>query len=116
MITTLEEYGVSKMTDIINKIYDTCEIPVDLCRSIFIVLPKKPGAVECEQHRTISLISNTTKLILRIIMEGACSRTRLLIRIEQCGFVEDTGMRNAILPVRISERAFEKWRCLHVFH
>ena len=55
MITSLEEYGVSKVTDIINEIQDTGEILEDLCRSIFIALPKKPGVVECELCRTISL-------------------------------------------------------------
>ena len=40
MITSLEEYGVSKVTDIINEIYDTGEIQEDLYRSIFIALPK----------------------------------------------------------------------------
>ena len=106
MLTSLEEYGVSKVTDIINEIYDTGEITEDLCSSISIGLPKKPGAVECELNRTISMMSHIIKLILRIIMEKACSRIRLEIGIEQCGFVEDTGIRNAIFMVRmISERA-----------
>ena len=109
MITSLEEYGVSKVTDIINEIYDTGEIPEDLCRSTFIALPKKLGAVECELHSTFSLISHIIKLILRIIMERACSRIRQEIGIEKCGIVEDTGMQNAIFMVRmISERAIEK--------
>ena len=76
MVTSLEEYGVSKVTDIINEIYDTGEIPEDLHRSIFIALPKKPEAVECELHSTISLISHIIKLILSIIMDRACSRIR----------------------------------------
>ena len=115
MITSLEENGFSKVTDIINEIYDTGEIPEDLCRSIFIALPKKPGAVECELHRTISLMSHITKLILRIIMERVHSRIRPEIGIEQCGFVEDTGTRNAIFMVRmISERAIEKQRDVYM--
>ena len=116
MITSLEEYGVSKVTDIINEIYDASEILDDLYRSIFIALHKKPARVKCKLHRTISLISPITKLILRIIMERVCSRIRLEIKIEQCGFIHDTGKRNAIFMVRmISERAIEKQRCLHVF-
>ena len=81
MITSLEEGGVSKVADIINEIYDTGEI-IDLYRSIFIALPKKPGTIECELHRTISLMSHITKLILRIIMERVCSRIRPEIGIE----------------------------------
>ena len=68
MMTTLEEYGVSKVTDINNEIYDTGEIPEDLQINLH-TLPKKPEAVECDLHRTISLMSHISKLILRIIME-----------------------------------------------
>ena len=35
------------------------------------------------------------------IMERVRSRIRSEIGIEQCGFVEDTGMRNAIFMVRM---------------
>ncbi|GFR82666.1 hypothetical protein ElyMa_000632200 [Elysia marginata] len=55
MIEALEEYGVEKLTSILNEIYDTGEIPADISRSVFIAFPKKPGATECELHRRISL-------------------------------------------------------------
>ena len=101
------------MTDIINEIYDTGEIPENLHRSIFIAIPMKQGAVECELHRTISLVSYIIKLILRIIMERTCIRIEPETGIEQCFLVEDTATRNTIFMVRmISERAIEK----HVFH
>ena len=96
MIASLEEYGVSKVTGIINEIYNAGEIPEDLSRSIFIALPKKPGTFECELHRNISLISLITKLILSMIVERV-GRIRQKIGIEQCGFVEDTAMRKQYL-------------------
>ena len=68
LIEALEEYAIEKVTTLLNKIYDTGQIPVDMSRSIFIALPKKPGATDCELHRTISLMSHVTKLLLRIIM------------------------------------------------
>ncbi|CAF5174075.1 unnamed protein product, partial [Rotaria magnacalcarata] len=46
MIQCLVELGVDIMTKLINKIYDTGELPEDLTKSIFIALPKKPGATE----------------------------------------------------------------------
>ena len=67
MIEALEEYGVEKLTEIINKIYDDGKFPEDLSKSIFITLPKKPGAVDCDQHGTISLMSHVTKIILRVL-------------------------------------------------
>ncbi|CAF4923470.1 unnamed protein product, partial [Rotaria magnacalcarata] len=48
MIQCLDERGVDIMTKLINKIYDTGELPEDLTKSIFIALPKKPGATEFE--------------------------------------------------------------------
>ena len=74
MLIALEDYGIDKLTDIVNEIYDTGVIPEELSRSIFIALPKRPGATECELHRTISLMSHMTKLILRKIMTRARSR------------------------------------------
>ncbi|GFR98655.1 LINE-1 retrotransposable element ORF2 protein [Elysia marginata] len=68
MIEALEEYGVEKLTSLLNEIYDTGEIPTDISRSVFIALPKKPGATECELHRTISLMSHVTKILLRVVM------------------------------------------------
>ena len=68
LIEALEEYGIEKVTTLLNENYDTGQIQVDMSRSIFIALPKKPGATDCELHRTISLMSHVTKLLLRIIM------------------------------------------------
>ena len=96
------------MTEKCNEIYDSGEIQDDLCQLVCIALQKKPGAVECELYRTISLMSHVIKILLRIIMARA---RRLEIGKEQCGFVEDAGTRNAIFMVRMmSEGAIEKQR------
>ena len=46
LIEALEEDGIEKVTTMLNEIYDTGQIPVDMSRSIFIALPKKPGATD----------------------------------------------------------------------
>ena len=74
MIEALEEYGVEKLTEIINKIYNDGKFPEDLSKSIFTTLPKKTSAVDCEQHHTISLMSHVTKLILRVLLLRLRSR------------------------------------------
>ena len=74
MIEALEDYGVEKLTEIINKIYDDGKFPEDLSKSIFITLPKKHSAVDCEQHHTISLMSHVTKIILRVLLLRLRSR------------------------------------------
>ena len=71
-------------------------------------LPKKPGAVNCEQHYTIRLMSHVTKITLRVLLLRLRSRIQPDIGREQFGFVEDAGTRNAISVLRvITERAIE---------
>src|SRR5438552_17769286 len=88
--------------------YNSGNIPEDLLKSIFIALPKKPGATECELHRIISLMSVVLKLILRILMQRIRNKIRPEINKSQCGFMNDTGTRNAIFILRnICERSTE---------
>ena len=108
LIEALEEYGIEKVTTLLNEIYDTGQIPVDMSRSIFIALPKKPGATYCELHRTISLMSHVTKMLLRIIMMRVRNKINPEIAEEQCGFVVGKGTTNAIFILRtLIERALE---------
>ena len=115
MILTLEDFGIDKLTEILNEVYNSGEIPDDLSKSVFIALPKKPGAIECELHRTISLMSHVVKILLRILMKRARNKIRPEIGKEQFGFVEDAGTRNAIFVLRmISERAIEMKKDLYI--
>ena len=61
MIIASGNFGIRKIVELANKVYDTGYIPKEMYRSIFIITPKKPGAVECSLHRTISLLSQITK-------------------------------------------------------
>ena len=47
-----------------------------MLKSVFIAIPKKPNTLECENHRTTSLISHTLKLMLKKILR--CIRRKLL--------------------------------------
>ena len=55
LLEALED-GIDKIT-LINEIYDTGQIPPVISKSIFVALPKKPGTIGCELHRTINLMS-----------------------------------------------------------
>lgn len=108
LIEALEEMGINKITNIMNKIYDSGTIPQGMLTSTFIALPKKPKAAECGQHRTISLMSHITKILLRIIMLRIRNKIRPEIGEEQCGFVEGKGTMNAIYILKtLGERAME---------
>lgn len=48
IISTSEECGIQQVTWLLNTIYD--EIRSDLCKCIFIAIPKKSGVLECYHH------------------------------------------------------------------
>lgn len=48
ILSTLDDYGIEKITEIINLIYNRGEIPEGLSRVIFVALPKKEGTSECK--------------------------------------------------------------------
>ena len=68
MLEAMEWWGIDKVTDLSNMIYSTGEIPAPMQISTFITIPKKPGAMECNKHRTISIMSQLSKIICRVIM------------------------------------------------
>jgi len=53
------------MTKLVNNIYETGEWPKDFTEVTMIVLKKKPQATKCSDHRTISLIAHTAKILRR---------------------------------------------------
>ncbi|GFS03554.1 hypothetical protein ElyMa_004635000 [Elysia marginata] len=84
-IKALDEFGINKITELLDEIYETGEIPKEMLKSIFIALPKKDGATECELHRTsISLMSQVTKILLRIVMTRVRNKIRPEIGDTQC--------------------------------
>ena len=108
MIEASGDYGLRKITELTNKIYDTGFIPEEMAKSIFIVIPKKPGTIECSQHRTISLMSQLTKIILKVILNRIRRKIQSEIAEVQYGFMQGKGTRNAIFIVRtILERMIE---------
>ncbi|GFO07245.1 endonuclease-reverse transcriptase [Plakobranchus ocellatus] len=54
MIKAIDNLGIDLTTKLLNAIYDSGTIPENLCKSVFVVLPKTPGATECELHKTVS--------------------------------------------------------------
>ena len=55
------------MTKLINTIYETGEWPKDFTEVTMIALMKKPQATKCSEHRTISIIAHTAKILRRRI-------------------------------------------------
>ena len=55
------------MTKLINTIYENGEWPKDFTEITIIALKKKPQATKCSDHRTISLIAHTAKIVAKIL-------------------------------------------------
>ena len=66
MTAALDELGTGKITKVINQISDSSEIPTELSKSIFNAQETR-CKMECELHRTISLMSHMMKIILNIL-------------------------------------------------
>ena len=96
MLEALEDFGIEAVTKILNNIYNTVKIPSDFLKLVFIAVPMKPGAIECELHGIISPVSHFIKILLHIIMLRSRNKIRPEIAEEQCGFVDGKGTANEI--------------------
>ena len=59
---------INALKTICNKIWQTGEWPTPLTQSLVITLPKKGNLQQCQNYRTVSLISHPSKVMLKIIL------------------------------------------------
>ena len=69
--------------------------------STFIPLPKKGDLKQCANYRTIALVSQASKVLLRIILERIRVKTEMEIADEQAEFRQGRGTRDQITNLRI---------------
>ena len=63
----LKDDAVKLLHSICHQIWKTQQKPQDWKGSVFISFPKKGNAKECSNYCTITLISNTSKVMLKIL-------------------------------------------------
>ena len=118
MVEEGEEFAIEKITEIANKIYQTGIIPNKMKESEFIVIPKRVGAVGCNKHRTISNMSQITKVVLRFL--GARLKSKETEHMDKMQYSFRTGKvtKDVIFLLRmVMERAIEKTEgYVYVFH
>ena len=108
MLIALQEDDVDVLWSLFKNIYETGQIPTEILKSIFIAIPKKSNTLDCENHRTISLMAHTLKLFLKIILRRIRRKILPQIPTYQNGFMPDRGTRNAIFVLRmLCERSIE---------
>ena len=73
-----------------------------------IALKKKPQATKCSDHRTISLIARTAKILAKILRRRIEKKIWDVLGEDQFGFRRGKGTRDVIGMLRIiSERTLE---------
>ena len=63
----LKDDAVKVLYSTCQQIWKTQQWPQDWKRSVFIPIPKKGNAKECSDYRTIALISQASKVMLKIL-------------------------------------------------
>jgi len=81
------EGGLKIMKKSINTIYETGDWPKDFTEVTVVALKKKPQATKCSDHRTISLIAQTAKIVAKIL------RRRIEKKIEDVPGEDQFGFR-----------------------
>ena len=101
LIQSMGEKGMEIMVKLINKIYNSDYIPDDFRKSIFIPVPKVNRAQECNDFRTIALISHASKILLHLIKRRIAPIIERQLADSQMGFRKGKGTRDAIFQLRI---------------
>ena len=102
---------------ICNKIWRNVEWPNNWTKSLVIALPKKGDLKQCNNYRTLSLISHPSKVLLRIILNRLKFQAKDIIAEEQAGFMKGRSTVEQIFNLRsITEKYQEHQQELfHVF-
>ena len=95
------EAGLKALLELCNKIWTTGVWPEDWITSVFITLPKKGDLGNCDNYRTISLISHASKILLYIILNRLQQKVDMEIPEEQAGFRKGRGTRDQIFNLNL---------------
>ena len=104
----LKDDAVKVLHSICQQIWKTRQWAQDWTRSIFIPIPKKGNAKECSNCRTITLISHSSKVMLKILQARLQQYVNRQLPDVQTGFRKGRGTRDQIVNIRwIIEKARE---------
>ena len=95
------ETMIDVLTEICNRIWRTGEWPTPWTQSLIITLPKKGNLQLCQNHRTISLISHSSKVMLKVILNRLKPQAEEIIAEEQAGFRAERSTTEQIFNLRI---------------
>jgi len=96
LLQGMGEKGIEIMTNLINKIFRSGYIPEDFRNSIFVPFPKVSRAQECNDFRTITLISHASKVLLHLIKTRITPIIERQLGDSQMSFGKGKGARDTI--------------------
>ena len=104
----LKDDAVKVLHLISQQIWKTQQWPQDWKRSLFIPIPKKGNTRECSNYCTVTLISHTSKIMLKILQARLQQYMHSELPDIQAGFRKGRGTRDQIANIRwIMEKARE---------
>ena len=95
------EEVITALTTTCNKIWQTGEWATPWTQSLAIALPKKGNLQQCQNYRTISLISHPSKVMLKIILNRLEEQGEKIIAEKQAGFRAGRSTTEQIFNLRI---------------
>ena len=96
----LKDDAVKVLHSICQKIWKTQQWPQDWKRSVSIPIPKKGNAKECSNYCTIALISQASKVMLKILHARLQQYVNCELPDAQAGFRKGRGTRDQIANIR----------------
>ena len=95
----LKDDAVKVLHSIGQQIWKTQQWPQVRKRSVFIPIPKKGNAKECSNYRTVALISQASKVILKILQARPQESMNCELPDVQAGFRKGRGTRDQIANI-----------------
>ena len=95
----LKDDAVKVLHSICQQIWKTQQWPQDCKRSVFIPIPKKNNAKECSNYRTVALISQASKVMLKILQARLQQHVNRELPDLQAGFRKGRGTRDQIANI-----------------
>ena len=96
----LKDDAMKVLHSIYQQIWKTQQCPQEWKRSVFIPILKKGNAKECSNYHTITLISNASKVMLKILQARLQQYVNCEIPDVQAGFRKGRGTRDQIANIR----------------
>ena len=95
----LKDDAVKVLHSIGQQIWKTQQSVFIWKRSVFIPISKKGNAKECSKYRTITLISHTVKVTLKILQARLQQYMNRELPDVQAGFIKDRGAKDQIANI-----------------